>query len=423
MEKRINKEESLNIKITNDEINKLLIEIKDSNYIDPHKNKILIPELAFNYFPPEEYKIKLNKKNNLKSQRLIFETDKPLEFYQDFENTELSKLKDHLQKQNKLQDIVINDAEILRFFQANNYKIEKTITAIFDHQNWIKTKLPIKLNKAILEILNSGFIYIQGRDYCFRPIIIMKLDVYLKHKNKYSFEDWNNAVLFLFEYTKNNLFIPGQIENWVTIANLENCSLLTLPSDLKKIINEMQDHYRSRLANSFVIGLSSFITIVFNIVKGLLEETTRDKIHVIKDREELQLYISTYQIEEEYKGKCKFDTQHFPPQFDRNRKDHACLPKQVYEKVINKENKESISFSKLNINDNSNSEEYSDINMTLFNDIVKIHQSHFDRINAETDLNRNNLMNSDFLNKKFNLNGSVKIKLDKFNDKLADELD
>ena len=42
-------------------------------------------------------------------------------------------------------------------------------------------------------------------------------------------EVFNDFFQFLFAYVKQTMFIPGQVEQWVTICDLNNMSLTSLP--------------------------------------------------------------------------------------------------------------------------------------------------------------------------------------------------
>lgn len=72
------------------------------------------------------------------------------------------------------------DAYLLRFLQSNKFKIESTLKAIKQKNILNKKYLPPKMNENVREFLESGIIYLNGRDNQFRPIIFInpsKIDV------------------------------------------------------------------------------------------------------------------------------------------------------------------------------------------------------------------------------------------------------
>ena len=43
------------------------------------------------------------------------------------------------------------------------------------------------------------------------------------------------AVAFILEYIKKNFFLPGQVENWIIIMDLENLGVKDIPYKVKTI--------------------------------------------------------------------------------------------------------------------------------------------------------------------------------------------
>ena len=81
--------------------------------------------------------------------------------------------------------------------------------------------MPMLTNK-IIEILKSGIIYIHGRCKDFQPIVILdfiKLEDLLTRKVITNF-NFCSAHNFLATYIENNMLLPGQVEKWSTITNI-----------------------------------------------------------------------------------------------------------------------------------------------------------------------------------------------------------
>jgi len=43
------------------------------------------------------------------------------------------------------------------------------------------------------------------------------------------------ACVYMFEYIRNNLFIPGQVENWLILMDLEFMGLLNVPYKVRAL--------------------------------------------------------------------------------------------------------------------------------------------------------------------------------------------
>lgn len=376
------KNENIYIYAGNNEYN-ISESIKEDNFT---KYKSAIPPLAYLYFPPNNYIISFNEKEPKKSQRCIFETNQYESFYMEYEKNELNKFFQSQNINNKNEDIItLPKSDILRFLQATQYNHEKSRNFLINHQKWLNDIFPVKFNDKINEILNLGFIYVQGRDYCFRPIIVLQIEVFIKNKSKFQFEDWNKAIIYLLEYIKYYMLIPGQIENWVVIVNFENCSLLTLPNEFKMFIQQMQDNYRSRLGKSFIVGLSPLMSFFLKLVISCLEETTQKKIQIL-DKKNLLIYINDIQLEKQFNGKTKVKEKCFPPEFDYSFEfDYGCLPNQIlknyFEKISQDLKGNLIDNKRCNINLEKNiilrTLNYDDSHLPM-KDILENFNNHFD---------------------------------------------
>lgn len=273
-----------------------------NNTLNIKIDNLQIPKLAYRYIPSKEDIIKIDNKNNKSSIRRIFSTLKPESFYLEHELKGLTAFNSLLKNNNSSENIFLYKEDILRFLQAVNYDCKKALELIIIHQNWRLQHLPINYNKTINDILNCGFIYVYGRDHYFRPIIVINVEIYLKKKDLYSYDNWSKSIIYLLEYIKDKLLIPGQIEQWVTIMNMSNCSFLTIPEELKTFTKLMQENYRCRLSMLFIIGLSFLMRWALKIMSNLLEGTTKEKLKILSNNSELLDYINKNQIEPDFNG-------------------------------------------------------------------------------------------------------------------------
>lgn len=69
--------------------------------------------------------------------------------------------------------------------------------------------------------------YIHGRDHRYRPIIVLnpsRMD--LKQLKE---DDFIKSVIFFLEVIVNNIFMPGQVENWIVLIDFNFMGLFTFP--------------------------------------------------------------------------------------------------------------------------------------------------------------------------------------------------
>lgn len=123
-----------------------------------HKSA-LPPMEAYLYFPTDEKQIVLNERNPDKNLRLIFSGVS-------YVSSELKKIEQLHQRIREInskekESIIFPDwweeSDSLRFLQAKDGNIEKTIDIIKKQIEWRNTTFPFTINERIIEILNSGF--------------------------------------------------------------------------------------------------------------------------------------------------------------------------------------------------------------------------------------------------------------------------
>lgn len=76
-----------------------------------------------------------------------------------------------------------------------------------------------------------------------------------KFPNEFDLDDVFNAVHFNLEYCKQNMFLDGQIQHWITLTNLSKLALKHLPKkEMQKIINCLSENYMFCLGKSFHVN-------------------------------------------------------------------------------------------------------------------------------------------------------------------------
>ena len=118
----------------------------------------------------------------------------------------------------------------------------------------------------------------------------------------------------------NYMLIPGQIENWIMVINLEKTSLFSFPEPMRKVIKSLSDYFIARLYKSYILGMNAFLRIVFKIMCGFLEEVTVLKFVILESKKDPKLFqdINPYNLEERFGGlaeNCIYEKDNclFPP--------------------------------------------------------------------------------------------------------------
>ena len=310
--------------------NKRFVEINDPYFLQTEELyerflECLPPEESYLFFPKGEEIMIPHKKPEKALRRIYYNTT-----YTDLEKKWLKELEQIINKhqENKLPDYW-NTPLNLMFIYSENCKIEKAYNRMIEYIKWHDNFFPLNFTPTdkALDILNSGFCYCYGRDHEYRPIIICQPYILQKRIKEFIPEDLLRASIFLCEFIKNNMLIPGQVENWNMIVNLKDTSLLSIPDPIKKVIAALSNNFIAKLYKSYIINMSFILRILFKLMCSLLEEITVRKIVVIDGKEDKRMFnfINPMNLEKRFGGDAddlKYDEKHalFPPRMPQTEK-------------------------------------------------------------------------------------------------------
>ncbi|OMJ72001.1 hypothetical protein SteCoe_29678 [Stentor coeruleus] len=274
----------------------------------------IVPIEAYRYWPKESYIYTGTGKSIV---RYIFYN---IEFT-DFELTQLELFKNYIKEKEpnlQLTEFFV-DQELIRMLLGCKFCMKKSLLALQSAIKWRCENLA-KSFFSILpfceRLLNSGFIYFHGRDHRFRPLLVLNIEKLDLVNN--TVIDYCNLLCFLLEFAIQKLLLPGQIENWIVITDLNNKGLSDLPiSSLKNIIKVLQDNFRCRMIVNYIVNAPSSLYFFWSIIKKFIEEHTIKKIRILKESTpvEISSHFAKTQVEIKYGGSSPNLTSFWPPCF------------------------------------------------------------------------------------------------------------
>lgn len=194
-----------------------------------------------------------------KHTRRIFEL--PLERYTEYEKEKLIEYYEYciaqkyiLPKKNKSGKF--SYPNIFRQLQGADFDIEKGFKEIAHEIIFKNEKLPMEINDDFINIMNSGFLYVHGRDKFYRPLIMFNPG--LLSTVNCSLENWNKFGVFFMEFLVNKCLLPSKVENWNIIVDLGELSMTDIPQ-LKDIFSAFKGIYRCRLYKLYLLNMNFFL--------------------------------------------------------------------------------------------------------------------------------------------------------------------
>lgn len=214
-----------------------------------------------------------------------------------------------------------DDRNLLKFIQANFFNMKNAGEKLANHFNWLATLPPEPcLTNYTLKLLQTGCFYIFGRDRFFRPCLVMDAEVMarLTKEDPECVESANFTALFIFlyQYLKNVMFLPGFADQWITIINLGKLGATSIPrKQVLAFADVCQANLMYFLHKSFYLNLSWGLNVVYKGLSGFINEETRAKM-ILTDKPtdpDMLNYFHPSQLERRFGGAAETPQNFWPP--------------------------------------------------------------------------------------------------------------
>ena len=256
----------------------------------------------------------MNESNQEKSIRLIFEKVDPKD-YLEHENKYYYQFKEFFE-QNYKDKIILPDywteTQTRKCLQVSKWDFDKTIEKM---KSIIETIVPKKEYSEIEEIVKSGYLYMHGMDKFYHPIVVVNAEKFIAMMDKYPLDNFLASMDLFMQYLFKHIFIPGQIENWIMIVDVQGMSIFKPPLKLFTIFKFLQTKYCCRLKALYIVGINYILRCAWALIKHVVDERTAKKFNFFSGKKDLMEIIlkdvHPSQLEEKYGGTCenkeKFD--------------------------------------------------------------------------------------------------------------------
>ena len=294
--------------ITDDMVDQIPKEDWPYYYIDPN---VKCPEIA-KKFTPNIYTVFFNY-GYKKPERMIFPES---EGYTEEEEAKYQKFEDYLKKNKYHLPESLTKRRKMRFLYGNDFNNKATYKNILSTIEFRHEYLPIILNDEMKELIDSGMMYIHGRDKCFRPIYVIQAVKITEAKAE--LDNIMLAEFFVTFYGMENMTLPGKIENWVTINDMANLSMRKLPTKfISKVLKLFQAHLKCRGRQFIQLNVTFGVRAIWKMLSPFIDANTHLRSVVTKDSTHLYLEHMCHpsQVEERYGGSAPNVTQYWPPQY------------------------------------------------------------------------------------------------------------
>lgn len=266
--------------------------------LNKRHSRAIPTEEMYRFFPSKNEIINIDNSDPKNNYRYIFNGQPKT----DYEQNKLDKFKEYELKTGKIN--YPNDwleSNTMRLLQASEYDIKKAYTTIKENIQWLST-IHKTVNDRIIYLLNSGFMYVYGRDCHFRPIIVVSIKtVKAVLSQNYSFEEINESIIYLMNYIIKYLLIPGQIENWIVFVDFDSVGFSDI-GEFKKILSTLSKQ-RGRVFKNYFVNISGFIKISVQTAVKMFSSVAKKLVILGHDElNKAQEIINPENIEKKYGG-------------------------------------------------------------------------------------------------------------------------
>ena len=197
-----------------------------------------------------------------------------------------------------------------RFNHQQTYDMLISISAIN------KEIMPCKFGPNCMKLLESGFMYIGGRDRHYRPYIVFRPAIMLNAKPEAA--NAITCILTTVTFIRHFMMAHGSVENLVTIVSQEGVSMWNMNITLmRSLIRVISNVVAGRARQMFILNTVSIFSMIFKVASNFLDENTINKLQVTTANTSpiLQALIAPEQLEERFGGKApdRKDGEYWPP--------------------------------------------------------------------------------------------------------------
>lgn len=183
-----------------------------------------------------------------------------------------------------------------------------------EHIDFLNSHIPFELSEEASELLHKGIHYNHGRDRNFRPIMIFKSKIMTD--SHVDFDEAVNATFYSALYVITNLMVPGKVENWRLIIDLDNLAMGKIPFKFtRKFVQMGQAHLKCRGRSVTLLNVTFGVRVIYKILSPFIDDRIKAKLEMCKDNHSQDLLDTVHpsQLEVKYGGEAANIEDYWPP--------------------------------------------------------------------------------------------------------------
>ena len=229
----------------------------------------------------------------------------------DKQNNTLQEFKTKVQCVTSYQRFV-NDRSLIRILIAREYNLDAAYDMWLRWREWVTNYRPESINvNEMSNHIATGEAYFYGQDKKGRPCLIVRARYHFA--SQFTAQETIRYSIFLAESASRLADEAGigQIcmiydRSGMTDENQEP-QFISLIKDMAEVF---KDFYAERLGALFILHIGVFHWLLYHAVKATIPKRTREKLHVMRNPENLTDYFEPDQLLVEYGGTSTYQHRH-----------------------------------------------------------------------------------------------------------------
>merc|ERR1712007_326531 len=192
-----------------------------------------------------------------------------------------------------------------RYITTARGDVERALTMMKATNEWYHEHFQTPCSEKLMaEDLKHGIAYWCGRDSELRPILVFRANRIPAAWHKAgSYDKVVRVVTFCFEYFFKYMTIPGAVESFSVLIDLQGLSLTQIPvAALKEMYKSMANHYTVRVTRMYICNMSTFLRGIYAIAKNVITERQNQKLCVVTSKAELLKDFAAHHLEKDFGG-------------------------------------------------------------------------------------------------------------------------
>lgn len=123
---------------------------------------------------------------------------------------------------------------------------------------------------------------------------------------------------YFFTFVIEKLLVPGIVECWTMVVDLNNVGVTNIPlNNVKAIIANGSKFFRGRMFRQYTINASWVVRKAFGGISAFLDEFTQQKLNMLSEAKGLLAHVDNDCLEVKYGGRLpNISRDFFPPNME-----------------------------------------------------------------------------------------------------------